>query len=297
MLAARGFVRRVLWLTLLRAMAAAADGRLLQQQANSNATGSNEAGGATPLVTTTEAPVFVTNVSESEYVCGAYEQDCHIAAHIPFGPDIWLRTTFTYAADGSYIREELSYFNQTACKHKDAWLQLTYEGRWRDAGIASMVAPKISLVATDVLSVWMKLFYDTVCVDGVDGGIRCLKTNETMQAICPCNGWSWTSGEQPRKRNIGMFCMPEAQCPIVHEAYLHQTHYVSYTANVGQACFSPASSSAERGWERPEELSCMPKVAPSRCSGPIAAAPRRHGSATAAAVLPLLLAAAFTAAG
>jgi len=212
-------------------------------------------------------------LSDWDYLCGEYSTPCQKVAHIPYGPDIWLSTEWSYGGDYSFSRRERGFFNRTACETGEPWLELSYEGDWSDIG-AARNSPA-SHAKIDVKSVWLKLWQEKVCLEQVDGDIRCMNTSSAIQTLCPCNGWDWGNDGQPRQRNIGMFCMPREQCPIIHEVYLQQSHHQSYSADSTQACFSPPSSGKTRGWDYPDPEICYEKQSPGRCSTPVAGSMRQ----------------------
>jgi len=170
-----------------------------------------------------------------------------------------MATEFTYGRDHSYTYEEKGYFNSTACERDDPWLSLKYTGEWTGRGLSA--SGNHSLVSVQINSVWLKLIHEEVCVrDMTDGSIDCFDTLAAVRQLCPCNGWDWGQWKttkskkfQPRERNIGMFCRPQEQCPLMHELYLEQTQYRSYRATAREACFSKESTSQLVGWEQPEE--------------------------------------------
>merc|ERR1719215_2117397 len=97
-----------------------------------------------------------------------------------------------------------------------------------------------------------------------------MRTKVALSALCPCNGWDWGIDEEgkPRTRNVGMFCMPYEQCPILHEAYLRQTKYFWYTADASSVCSAEANTDASRGWARLDEKPvCKTKQQPAICKG------------------------------
>mmetsp|Transcript_49589 Transcript_49589/g.106157 ORF Transcript_49589/g.106157 Transcript_49589/m.106157 type:complete len:290 (-) Transcript_49589:64-933(-) len=222
-------------------------------------------------------------------LCGTFTQPCEVSGVVPGGASIWTTTSTEYRRDFSYRRVERGAFSRDDCAKNDPWLELTYEGVWAHAGdSATVYGASRGTVKIDV--VWLRLVKERVCVPAVlpawelggytngesrvNRGERCYDTMAAVQTMCPCNGWSWSNLGPNRQRNIGMFCMPETQCSVLHDIYLHETHHFSYNATVSSACFTKVSRSQNRGWERPEDHSCIPKDAPTTCAAISAAEPR-----------------------
>merc|ERR1719456_1277037 len=74
--------------------------------------------------------------SNAEDLCGEYRQDCHAVAGGGISV-IWLQATFEFRqpspstpGSGVFRRVELGSFDLDACQRGDAWMQVTYEGRW-----------------------------------------------------------------------------------------------------------------------------------------------------------------------
>lgn len=240
-----------------------------------------EAVDPTTLTTTT------TPVSYPNFLCGDFVGTCERVAHIPFGPDIWTKATYGYHRDGSYTHTERAFFNKTACELDEPWMEIDYEGKWNDGGIAEGFLPYRALASIEVISVWITSFHDEVCVETSDASLNCMKTKVALTALCPCNGWDWgvddDEGErEPRMRNVGMFCMPYEQCPILHAAYLQQTQYFWYTADASSVCSAEANTDASRGWARlDEEPICKTKQQPAICEGQLSLAAGLQAGRTA----------------
>lgn len=255
------------------------DGRLLSET-NASAGNASE-----------EEIVFTSDVDN---LCGHFRRPCELMAGIPNGPDIWMASEFRFERNRTYVYRERGFFNHSACVRGDTWLTMTYHGTWRGQGL-SKYKPGETLVTVDIVSVWLKLWHEEVCVrDLTDGSIDCLDTLAAVRMLCPCNGWDWhlLKGMKFRERNVGMFCRPFEQCPLIHELYLQQTHYISFTAAREKGCFSKPSTSRAEGWELPEDDGCFDKVAAMTCTPPRAAATRRADDSSLA--LALLSAALLT---
>jgi len=227
------------------------------------------------LENTTTVTRTTTRLADENFLCGEYRTPCEIVAKVPWGPDLWLSKQFSYGSDRSYTHRERGYFNRTACERDQPWMQIEYEGIWQGAGVAEAAEPT-SLASIDVKSVWMTLWHREVCLEQVDGGLRCMQTQTAIKELCPCNGWDWApemNRTDPRKRNVGMFCMPEAQCPVIHQLYHHHIHYLSYRADANRVCILETSTDKTRGWAGfDKEPECYSKVVPALCRGQIARA-------------------------
>jgi len=177
---------------------------------------------------------------------------------------MWIRTSFEYGTDFSFKRTESGSLSRRSCERDEPWLETVYEGRFRLHG-GSPYVNGLSLASMEIVAVKIKLVQTQVCFTDPGGSQRCYDSALALQALCPCNGWDWTNNGVPRERNIGMFCMPRSQCPLLHDVYLDQTSYVSYNATVSQGCFSQASTDRGRGWARPQDDACVTKDQPSTC--------------------------------
>lgn len=252
----------------------------------------------------------LTECNHAGNLCGTFTQPCEVSSIVPEGTGsgtrIWTTTSTEYRPDFSYRRVERGVFavSRGECAKTDPWLELSYEGVWAlHGGSETQNGTSRGTVKIDV--VWLKLLKDVVCVPDVlpawqlgghtngnsrvNRGERCYDTLAAVQTMCPCNGWSWTNPGPNRQRNIGMFCMPVEQCPLLQNVYLHETHYFSYNSTVSSACFTKVSRGQNRGWERPEDHSCFPKDAPATCAVIAAAMPRSFPWCSSALVLWLAL--------
>jgi len=215
--------------------------------------------------------------SDANFVCGQYARECQVAAGIPNGPDLWMSSEATYERDGTYAYKEYGFFNHSTCVRNEPWLVMTYTGTWKADSLSPYVKDK-SLVSMDITSVWLKILHEEVCIPNqFDRTLNiCLNTLAAIQVMCPCNGWPWTmaEGKASRERNIGMFCRPLDQCPLIHESYLQRTQYVTYSATEESGCFSQASPDVKTGWESPmaETPNCLTKREPMACTVAKAAA-------------------------
>lgn len=217
--------------------------------------------------------------SDANYLCGEYDRSCEVVAGIPNGPDLWMSSVATYERDGTYTYKEFGFFNHSSCVRSDPWLVMTYSGTWQSDSLSPYIKDR-SLVSIDVTSVWLNIMHEEVCVpNAYDRSLNiCLNTLAAIQVLCPCNGWPWTiaKGKESRERNVGMFCRPLEQCPLIHESFLQKTQYVSYSASREQGCFTQASPDAVTGWEHPmqETTPCLAKKEPMACTVTKAAACR-----------------------
>lgn len=203
----------------------------------------------------TEGIAHTKTTSDAEYLCGQYERRCEPVAKIPpNGPDLWMLSKFTYNRDNTYVYEEHGFLNSSRCVAGDPWLLLRYEGIWDGDGLSPYRRDQ-SVASIYITSVWLRLLHEEVCVTNHhDGSTNCLNTLAALQVLCPCNGWDWSigQGKQSRERNIGMFCRPLEQCPLIHQVFLQKTQYITYSASRESACFSQASSEVVVGWENPQ---------------------------------------------
>jgi len=194
----------------------------------------------------------------AENLCGSFSQPCRAFGSSQSGLVIWLSVRFEFNPSGNFRRVESGFFDEQACRAEDPWLEVEYSGNWHNRGGSSTVRG-LSLADVDVSSVWITLRKQQVCVRQADKTEICMNTLQTLQALCPCNGWDWANRGMPRQRNVGMFCLPREQCPLIHEVYLQQTHYFSYNATASGACFSKVSIGTARGWVNPEDDACTRK--------------------------------------
>lgn len=230
-------------------------GRLLE--ALGNATGSQN-------ITHTKT------TDDGNYVCGQYTRSCEVAAGILNGPDIWMSSEFTFERDNGYVYKEFGFFNHSSCVKGEPWLTMKYTGTWQSHGLSPYSKDR-SLASIDITSVWLTLAHEEVCMPNQFDRTQqvCLDTLVAIKVLCPCNGWAWNiaAGQEKRERNIGMFCRPFDQCPLIHQTFLQQTQYVSYSADDAQGCFSQASSEVATGWKDPkaETTPCLTKAEPMAC--------------------------------
>ncbi|OLP98152.1 hypothetical protein AK812_SmicGene19412 [Symbiodinium microadriaticum] len=118
---------------------------------------------------------------------------------------------------------------------------------------------------------------------------QCFEGLEVLQAACPCNGWDWLRDGVPSGKNIGMFCTPAEECPIIHEVFLDQVQYFSYNASEAEACFSAASTQQAKGWGNPEDDECLPKLPVTGCPGAPVALSQSVTAALSTSVALLLI--------
>jgi len=213
----------------------------------------------------------------AENLCGTYRQKCfNVVQSATSGPAIWLAVHFEYNMNGSFRRTELGHFDRASCENNDPWLEIVYKGVWRQGGPSTTVLGS-SQASIDVSSVWFTLMQTEVCLhkgDLVDERLACWDTHAVLKILCPCNGWDWTIDGMPHQRNIGMFCGPRDQCPLLHDVFLQQTQYFSYNATTHEACLSRMSVDRSVGWVKPRDDACVPKEKPSTCPGGVLSASR-----------------------
>jgi len=199
----------------------------------------------------------------AENICGRYVQPCIVVAKTP-ELEVLLSVEFEFRADHVFRRIERGAFTRAACERGDFWLEVEYEGRWHHQG-GSLVWAGSSLAHTDVTSVWLELLQDRVCLPQANGKERCMDPRASLQVLCPCNNWDWESAAVPARRNVGMFCGPRSQCPLLHDAYIRKRQYFSYNATVNDFCYSASSVETLRGWESPTLSSCVRKRETMNC--------------------------------
>jgi len=203
---------------------------------------------------------------------------------------MWLSVHFEISPSGKYRRVERGALDRNYCD--SPWLEVEYEGTWAHAGPSNYTNGS-SLATIRILAVWMKLLKDTVCLPKVDEHDplelpKCFDTHAALKAMCPCNGWDWVGKGVPRERNIGMFCGPSEQCPLLHEVYLQQNHYISYNATDHSACLAKANVDPARGWKNPVDDACIAKELRANCIAGVL----DHGARVHLTWLPCLLTAA-----
>jgi len=202
--------------------------------------------------------------NNAENMCGKFTLPCHKVGNVPSGPAMWVRTVLEFGPDFSYRRSESCSFNLRACERGDIWLAMIMEGRFTQRG-GSPYRLGQSLASIEVVGLSLKLVKDKICFDQVTGRQQCYDARLAVQQMCPCNGWDWSTRGEPLVRNIGMFCGPRDQCPLLYDMYLGQTNYLSYNATVASACFSKVASDEERGWRAPQHSACADKEEPATC--------------------------------
>lgn len=210
----------------------------------------------------TESPCY-----NAENFCGKFTKPCHNVARAPsgagVGPGIWLSVKFEFHPDGLYKRVERGSLERGHCEQDDPWLQVEYEGMWEHSG-PSKTTLGSSLATIRIASMWLKLLKERVCLPVVDPYDplelrKCFETHDALKLLCPCNGWDWKTNGVPRERNIGMFCAPAEQCPLLHNVYLQQNHYLSYNATDREACLSKANLDKALAWDAPVDEGCTTK--------------------------------------
>lgn len=206
----------------------------------------------------------------AENICGKFQNHCTRVARLMAGPEIWVKVDFSFTSDHWFKRTELGSFSKEACEKDDNWMKIEYEGEWHEHG-GSTTMLGLNMARVDMKSTWISLMKDKVCIEQqvMSRLKQCLNTFQAMQDLCPCNGWDWSTSMNgaPVTRNIGMFCSPSEQCPVLHTVLVQSTHYFSYNATVESACLSRVASSKERGWVRPEDENCFRKTAQENCLG------------------------------
>eukprot|EP00933_Yihiella_yeosuensis_P068001 TRINITY_DN7322_c1_g1_i1.p1 TRINITY_DN7322_c1_g1~~TRINITY_DN7322_c1_g1_i1.p1 ORF type:complete len:282 (-),score=28.46 TRINITY_DN7322_c1_g1_i1:232-1053(-) len=205
--------------------------------------------------------------ANSDNMCGTYRYPCKAIGPKNQGLQIFRSATLEYRGDMSYRRVERGSFDLAACERDDAWLQVTYEGTWSIDG-ESLTTLGGSLGSTKVINAWIDLTKANACLTPATNlpPSKCFNTLVAMQAFCPCNGWDWMG------KNIGMFCQPMQECPLLHTVYLGQKQYFTYNASKESACFSKPNTAKERAWERPQDDSCLWKLKGERCPFALASA-------------------------
>lgn len=226
----------------------------------------------------------------AENICGIYIEPCKNILRTPsgpgVGPGIWISVQIEMYTDGSYRRIERGSLDKSHCESGDPWLEIEYAGKWRESG-PSLTTLGASLAHLKIGFVWLTLLKDKVCLPltgykGVPDPLEnpiCRFTGDALKALCPCNGWNWKVDGKAHKTNVGMFCSPQEQCPLLHDVFLDQTQYFSYNATASEACMYKASLVKDRGWLRPDEGFCYKKAQPFDClAGALSGAPSRSAS-------------------
>ncbi|CAE8711361.1 unnamed protein product, partial [Polarella glacialis] len=216
-----------------------------------------------------------TSCYNAESLCGEFKEPCEAVGPPSFGVQIWRTATSQFQGDFSYRRVERSAFDLEACERGDHWLEVVFDGHWTLGGGSHSVLG-LSLASKTVVSAYVTLLQDNPCLTPVNGlpSARCFNALLAIQGVCPCNGWDWSARGTPEAKDIGMFCSPEDQCPLIHQVYLQQTQYFSYNASKASACFGKANTLKVRGWEQPQDDLCVAKVRESTCPSALAGAMR-----------------------
>lgn len=236
------------------------------------------------------------NCFNAENICGNYTGKCMAVGRMQNGPAIWMKASFGHT-DGpsyTYTRKENAAFSQKACEDEDFWLEIRYQGTWREQGPSSTTLGS-NIAETEIKLSWITLLKDEVCLEAEEHQTpwnvspkTCLNIVAGMTALCPCNGWDWSRKGAATERSVGMFCSPAAQCPLFHDVYLHETHFFSYNATARSACISKASAQRERGWEHPRDVGCFDKQAAATCMYGFSAGARRASAVPLGQWLPAL---------
>merc|ERR1712113_89491 len=140
---------------------------------------------------------------------------------------------YNFGNDFTYKQTERGFFNRSACDQDHAWMELVYNGTWEDRGIHadSSDDSKVSLVSMYIETVTLSSLVDEVCLETSDGSIKCIDTIGAKSEICPCNGWDWSidgNSSEPSVRDVRERCMPQSECPILHQVLVEQMHYLAY---------------------------------------------------------------------
>mmetsp|Transcript_17354 Transcript_17354/g.40468 ORF Transcript_17354/g.40468 Transcript_17354/m.40468 type:complete len:284 (-) Transcript_17354:34-885(-) len=226
-----------------------------------------------------------------ENICGRFHQACYDVAALNLGmPPISLQVDFEFRMNQVFSRTERGSFGREACEENGAWLEISYEGRWQPEG-SSKVKRGSSLVSIEIQNVWIKPLRDEVCgltsvVGNTPSENECLETFPALRALCPCNGREWKVNEEV---DIAQSCRDAEQCSLLHDAFVQQTHYLTYSANAARVCLSKASATPAGGWDAPEDDACIAKEETFTClAGPVAAGHKAFSVMLASRALAVL---------
>eukprot|EP00931_Biecheleriopsis_adriatica_P102284 TRINITY_DN77274_c0_g1_i1.p1 TRINITY_DN77274_c0_g1~~TRINITY_DN77274_c0_g1_i1.p1 ORF type:complete len:285 (+),score=41.76 TRINITY_DN77274_c0_g1_i1:55-855(+) len=224
--------------------------------------------------------------SNDENLCGEFKQSCQAIGPASFGLQIWNSAVFQFRKDGTYRRQELAFLDKAACESGNAWIEVTHEGTWESLGGSTTVLGQ-SLAGRTVTTAFIRLIQEEPCITPT-GGLppsECYDGKEALKTVCPCNGWDWSRKGPDTGRNVGMFCSPEQECPLMHSVFLKQTQYFSFSADQREACFSRANTDKKFGWEQPQDDACYSKASGLDCPGGTG-----QMSSAAGPTLPVLMA-------
>eukprot|EP00930_Biecheleria_cincta_P006088 TRINITY_DN107071_c0_g1_i1.p1 TRINITY_DN107071_c0_g1~~TRINITY_DN107071_c0_g1_i1.p1 ORF type:complete len:285 (-),score=38.27 TRINITY_DN107071_c0_g1_i1:162-968(-) len=205
---------------------------------------------------------------DAQWLCGHYTEPCKAIGPASYGLQLWIQNDYQFFANSTYRLTSRSYFDKPACNVGLAWLEMIHEGSWRHTGGSATVIGK-SRATREVVKAWIKVLQSRPCLTPV-GSLppeQCFDSSMAMKAVCPCNGWDWLGQGAPRGKNIAMFCSPAKECPILHEVYLQQLQYFSYSASKEQSCFMAASTEKARGWDKPQNQGCFERHVDNECQG------------------------------
>lgn len=207
---------------------------------------------------------------DTQWLCGRYQAPCKAIGPASFGLQLWIQDEYQFFANSTYRRTSRGYFDKAACNVGHAWLEVVHEGSWKSVGGSLTVIGK-SRATREVKNVWIRVLQSRPCLTPV-GSLppeQCFDSSVALKAVCPCNGWDWLGQGAPRGKNVGMFCSPAKECPILHEVYLQQVQYFSYSANKQRTCFMEPNTQSSKGWDNPQDQGCFEKLEGNECAGQV----------------------------